>query len=329
MIIDENDFEFDCPKTVVDTSKVLTSHSTIDTWFFLPHPKHKESSVPSVKVEDCEDPLPPSVKTLSRKHQMNPSIALTSRCEGREGSKKQKINRDTSSVTKSTASSASRRKAVESSLKTKDVIKAPVSIKPKPPTKALTHSSPKKTQTSAKKNMKPSQHAENLQKELGTGEGIATGREERVQKVSVTMKSFPSSKPVPTQAAVTRSDKLEEYKRQKNMTMLQKQQAHSQSQPSQKKKRTNGVAEATTTGAKTRGNKSQNDNGGDDDAAMLVLLKQHNKKFQPVSLYEPSRHSVRDVRRWERQEGRTWASLAPEEREQANADILRLKQAGS
>ena len=57
---------------------------------------------------------------------------------------------------------------------------------------------------------------------------------------------------------------------------------------------------------------------------MEALLKQHNKKFQPKAQYEPSLHSVRAVRMWEKRSGRLWARLTTEERQAANADIAKL-----
>ena len=57
---------------------------------------------------------------------------------------------------------------------------------------------------------------------------------------------------------------------------------------------------------------------------MEALLKQHNKKFQPKAHYEPSLHSVRAVRMWERQSGRLWATLTTGERQAANSAIAKL-----
>ena len=57
----------------------------------------------------------------------------------------------------------------------------------------------------------------------------------------------------------------------------------------------------------------------------MELLKKHNKNFAPTPTYEPPRHSVRDVRKWEKLSGKLWANLKPEEREQANEDIGRMK----
>lgn len=58
---------------------------------------------------------------------------------------------------------------------------------------------------------------------------------------------------------------------------------------------------------------------------MRALLKQHNSKFVAASAYEPPRHSVRDVRKWERQTGRIWAKLGPQARELANKEIDKMK----
>ena len=65
----------------------------------------------------------------------------------------------------------------------------------------------------------------------------------------------------------------------------------------------------------------------EDDTAMMELLKKHNKRFAPIPIYEPPRHSVRDVRKWEKSSGKTWLSLKPEEREVVNAEIENMKNA--
>ena len=62
-----------------------------------------------------------------------------------------------------------------------------------------------------------------------------------------------------------------------------------------------------------------------DQQDMLELLKKHNEKFAPVSLYEPPRHSVRDMRRWEKHSGRTWSTLKPDERGIVNEEISQMK----
>ena len=63
----------------------------------------------------------------------------------------------------------------------------------------------------------------------------------------------------------------------------------------------------------------------EDNTAMMELLKKHNKRFAPIPIYEPPRHSVRDVRKWEKSSGKTWLSLRPEEREVVNAEIENMK----
>lgn len=62
-----------------------------------------------------------------------------------------------------------------------------------------------------------------------------------------------------------------------------------------------------------------------EEKEMLVLLRKHNEKFTPKTKYEPSRHSVRDVRKWEKISGKEWSVLSHEERILANEEILRLK----
>jgi hypothetical protein len=62
---------------------------------------------------------------------------------------------------------------------------------------------------------------------------------------------------------------------------------------------------------------------------MLDILKRHNEKFAVAPLYEPPRHSVRDVRQWERETGKIWSQLKPEEREVANEEITRNKESSN
>lgn len=64
----------------------------------------------------------------------------------------------------------------------------------------------------------------------------------------------------------------------------------------------------------------------DDD--LMAMLRTHNKQACPAHTYEPARHSVRDVRKWERASGRTWAELKPDERERANREIDERKTKG-
>jgi hypothetical protein len=63
----------------------------------------------------------------------------------------------------------------------------------------------------------------------------------------------------------------------------------------------------------------------ENEKEMLILLRKHNEKFTPTTKYEPSRHSVRDVRKWEKISGKEWCALAQEERILANDEIMRMK----
>ncbi|KAF4041406.1 hypothetical protein GN244_ATG06405 [Phytophthora infestans] len=56
------------------------------------------------------------------------------------------------------------------------------------------------------------------------------------------------------------------------------------------------------------------------------LLKKHNKKFKAIHTYEPPQHSVREVKQWERDTGKSYYALSAEERVQANQDITVWKQ---
>ena len=85
---------------------------------------------------------------------------------------------------------------------------------------------------------------------------------------------------------------------------------------------TGNIKNPVTTDSKTVNKKTVID----DETSMVELLKKHNQRFAPIPIYEPSRHSVRDVRKWEKSSGKTWSSLRPEEREVANAEIGRAKE---
>eukprot|EP01041_Mallomonas_annulata_P012586 gene12586-26503_t len=61
------------------------------------------------------------------------------------------------------------------------------------------------------------------------------------------------------------------------------------------------------------------------DKDMMEILKKHNQKFVKTTDYEPSRHAARDVRTWEKETGKDWASLKSREREVANIEISKLK----
>uniref|UniRef100_A0AAV1T0R6 Uncharacterized protein n=1 Tax=Peronospora matthiolae TaxID=2874970 RepID=A0AAV1T0R6_9STRA len=56
------------------------------------------------------------------------------------------------------------------------------------------------------------------------------------------------------------------------------------------------------------------------------LLKRHNKKFKASHTYEPPRHSVRDVKQWEREMGKSYYALSAQERVEANKEIAVWKQ---
>ena len=57
----------------------------------------------------------------------------------------------------------------------------------------------------------------------------------------------------------------------------------------------------------------------------LPYEKMHNAKHKQKSQYEPPRHSVRDVRKWERKNLKVWSDLSHEEREMANSEISNEK----
>ncbi len=70
---------------------------------------------------------------------------------------------------------------------------------------------------------------------------------------------------------------------------------------------------------------------GCSDDELLKRLRAHNERFVAPAAYEPPRHSVRDVRRWEKlqPDGKVWALLKPDERERANREIAEMKAAAA
>jgi hypothetical protein len=62
----------------------------------------------------------------------------------------------------------------------------------------------------------------------------------------------------------------------------------------------------------------------DDLAAMLA---QHNKKVQPVGVYVPPMHSVKEIRQWEKETGFKWHDLSSMQRQEANEAIATKKAA--
>jgi hypothetical protein len=339
--INENDFEFDCPKTVVNINNSLNGNNTksdvIDPWFFQIHPEHKEQPPPvlteiPLENEEDEDAVEKQVmETAVRKRSRSSTLAPTSTSLINKQTLPRKTkSRTNSDLTKSTASSVARRRSAEVTAVSKKV----VSLKKK----KQTAPEPRRTSTRT------------LTQEVVDPPASSLLPSPPPQKVSVEMKSFDtfvssasrkakksaSSTAAPA-APQSRSAKLEEYRRQKQqqtqpeITVAQKRsvssrQAVEQQPPAKKTQLVRATSKAKPASTATAATKNKNKNDKENvDVDMLDLLKQHNKKFQPVALYEPSRHSVRDVRRWEKASGKTWSSLKPDERERANEDIMKLK----
>eukprot|EP00742_Colponemidia_sp_Colp-10_P009549 GILJ01010425.1.p1 GENE.GILJ01010425.1~~GILJ01010425.1.p1 ORF type:complete len:309 (+),score=54.54 GILJ01010425.1:29-955(+) len=66
-----------------------------------------------------------------------------------------------------------------------------------------------------------------------------------------------------------------------------------------------------------------------DDEELFAMLAAHNQKFKPKAKYEPRKFSVKDVKQWELDSGKSWYTLSPEEREVANKEIEALSQKGA
>lgn len=111
------------------------------------------------------------------------------------------------------------------------------------------------------------------------------------------------------------SSKLEEYRQSKKPVAIKPMAA------------SGAVKRPNSSKAATKALISEKHSASTDDQDMLDILKRHNEKFAAAPLYEPSRHSVRDVRKWEKINGKSWSSLSPEEREAANKDIACMKTA--
>ena len=105
-------------------------------------------------------------------------------------------------------------------------------------------------------------------------------------------------------------NKLEVYKQQKE-------------QKSTNSSNNKSIPPSKVTSSKASSKSSSKVKSDDDD--MMELLKKHNKQFIKQAEYEPSRHSVRDVRKWEKETGKTWANLLPADRELANKEIEIMK----
>lgn len=61
------------------------------------------------------------------------------------------------------------------------------------------------------------------------------------------------------------------------------------------------------------------------EKSLEAMLREHNSRFAPTPIYIPPKHSVRDVRKWEKLSGKAWCDLKPEEREKVNEEIEHLK----
>lgn len=62
------------------------------------------------------------------------------------------------------------------------------------------------------------------------------------------------------------------------------------------------------------------------DNSLEQIIRQHNQKIAPVGEYVLRVHSGRDIKKWERISGRQWEDLKPQERNQVNEEISRLKE---
>jgi hypothetical protein len=67
--------------------------------------------------------------------------------------------------------------------------------------------------------------------------------------------------------------------------------------------------------AKNNGKVSASSTMAADTADLLKLHNQKMHKANTKSTYEPPRHSVRDIRQWERESQKVWADLNPQEKE--------------
>lgn len=65
------------------------------------------------------------------------------------------------------------------------------------------------------------------------------------------------------------------------------------------------------------------------EKSLEAMLREHNSRFAPTPTYIPPKHSVRDVRKWEKLSGKAWSDLKPEERERVNEEIEHLKASNS
>ncbi len=64
-------------------------------------------------------------------------------------------------------------------------------------------------------------------------------------------------------------------------------------------------AKSATTAAAAASAQQKRKEADDESALLASMLKKHNERFAPVPAYEPPRHSVREVRQWEKISGNT------------------------
>lgn len=139
-----------------------------------------------------------------------------------------------------------------------------------------------------------------LETENSATQGIIQNQSNKRSNSSKTVEIAVDSKPMDM------GSKLEEYRLKKAQTSVNGK---------------NNIAPPSKSAVSVKNAKSKTD----ENKCMLEILKKHNEKFAVAPLYEPSRHSVRDVRKWEKQTGKIWANLSPEEREIVNRDISKQK----
>ena len=63
----------------------------------------------------------------------------------------------------------------------------------------------------------------------------------------------------------------------------------------------------------------------EEEEELKRMLANHNKRFKKPPAFEPRKHSVRDVKAWEKRNGKKWGDLTHRERAQANEEIAEAK----
>jgi hypothetical protein len=152
---------------------------------------------------------------------------------------------------------------------------------------------------------------------------ISTDQENDGEQLSSSAKrpntQVPANSGIAEAVSIDMSTKLEEYR-------LQKKKFSQDNKKIDTKQNQAHVSQRMNAAVKPKGKLTCNNlKQSQDDQEMLELLMKHNKKFVEPTLYEPSRHSVRDVRRWEKESGKIWSTLNPSDREIANKQISAYK----